>query len=501
MNKIAELFENPLFLKEMRLLFRSPRTPLLHFSYLLVLGCGAAAFAWFAHLSAETGGSAVLWRMGAGCFKAAYALHLAVVGLFAASMASVAVSSEKERRTWDLLAALPMGPAKLLLGKYLAICAASALMVGSSLPLWLFTLSVIGGVSTAEMAASFVALLGVAALSAAFGLFASTLFDDSRKAFGLAFRVLLLCGGAGAAAKAAWAFSQPRDHVYHGYGRGLGELVGQTSAFLPVPESAAGSLGLFAVCALFSVPLLTLAVDALKPADERRPDRLHRQLFAISGLAFAAYLGWIVQRPLTALAAPLGTWPSALQGMMLMLLSVAVLPTGVRGGAPAWSGGPAAGSRLLFGGLAVSALPLLALSAFALPTDPRALEDCLAAEVRVACLILLWASIARMGLAWAPRHARAAYFGGLLALVVVPAAWAALDGGPTRGVALRLLELNPVLGAGLLDKGTAETLASSLHQPWEAPVLALILSAGFLGASRLSGQSPSRTIVERGWAR
>jgi len=487
MRRTLAWFDNPLFLKETRLLFRSPKTPLLHFGYLLVLGCGATAFAWFAHLTAESGDPSALWRMGAGCFKAAYALHLAVVGLFAASMASVAISSERERRTWDLLAALPMGPAQLLAGKFLAVFTAAAILVCSSLPLWLFTLSVIGGVTPGEMAASFLAILGFAALSASFGLLASTLFEDSRKSFGLAFRVLLLVGGTGVACKAAWALHQPNATRYIGYGGpSLGEFLGNFGQWLPAPESSAGSLGLFLACALLSVPILTLAVDELKPADERRPDRLNRQLCALSGFAFAAYFAWAVFPWETGRhapsSAPLPGTPfvllSALQGTLLVLLSLAVLPAEPRSAGSLFDGGPRRGGALLLGALALTGLPVAALAAWAGPAAPA---GWLASEIRLAFLLVLCASLARVCLAWKPSHARAAYLGGLLFLTTIPGVCAALLGDPVRSLALRVLELNPVVGAALLDKTTVQWVAREFPQtapgaPWEAPALALLLT-------------------------
>jgi ABC-type transport system involved in multi-copper enzyme maturation permease subunit len=148
------LIENPVLQRELLVNLRTPRAFVLLLVYNLLLGL-VVFFAWprEQHLDLSSRPVAAQ-RLVDMFFLGQYIL----ASLMAPSFAAGAITSEKERKTYEMLLANPLRPSAILLGKLLASLCHLAILIFSSLPIVMLCLP-LGGVSLYEVLAAYLAML------------------------------------------------------------------------------------------------------------------------------------------------------------------------------------------------------------------------------------------------------------------------------------------------------------------------------------------------------
>lgn len=185
----------PVLLKELRGALRGSRAALLITVY---VGLGLIAMRLvYNTVTDQTGSGAPIFNAQVG--QAIFiGLALTVQGLtmFLAPATTVnSVSAEYERRTFDLLAATPLKPAQLLLGKLLPGLAFMLLLLVAALPLFSIVL-LFGGVGVADIVRVLAVLFGTAVAGTVLGLFCSALTRQTYMATLLCYALLVgLVGG------------------------------------------------------------------------------------------------------------------------------------------------------------------------------------------------------------------------------------------------------------------------------------------------------------------
>jgi ABC-type transport system involved in multi-copper enzyme maturation permease subunit len=185
----------PVLLKELRAALRGSRAALLITVYV-----GLALLAMrlvYGAVADQTGAGAPIFNAQVG--QALFiGLALTVQGLtmFLAPATTVnSVSAEYERRTFELLAATPITPAQLLLGKLLTGLAFVLLLLLAVTPLFSVVL-LFGGVTVVDIARVLAVILGTAVAGAVLGLFCSALTRQTYMATLLCYTLLVgLVGG------------------------------------------------------------------------------------------------------------------------------------------------------------------------------------------------------------------------------------------------------------------------------------------------------------------
>lgn len=140
-------------------------------------------------------------------------LTLAVQGLtvFLAPATTVnSVSAEHERRTYDLLAATPLGPGQLLVGKLLTGIAFALLLLIAVLPLFSIVL-MFGGVTIADILRVLATVLASAVAGAVLGLFCSALTRQTYSATLLCYALLVALVGGTLLAANFWSLTHAME--------------------------------------------------------------------------------------------------------------------------------------------------------------------------------------------------------------------------------------------------------------------------------------------------
>lgn len=145
------LAENPVLQRELLVNLRMNRSFLLLVVYQALLGA-VVLFAW----PQES-------RLQANADEARRLVNLFFLGqyilasLMAPSFSSGTITSEKERKTYEMLLASPLKPSAIVLGKLLASLAHLAILIFTSLPVVMLCLP-LGGVSPLEVIAAYIGL-------------------------------------------------------------------------------------------------------------------------------------------------------------------------------------------------------------------------------------------------------------------------------------------------------------------------------------------------------
>lgn len=148
------LLENPVLQRELLVNLRMKRAFILLALYLSLLGV-VVMLAWpqaeTIDLSRDNEDAQVLVNL---FFLGQFML----ASFMAPSFAAAALTSEKERKTYEMLLASPLKPASILLGKLLASLAHLAILIFCSLPIAMICLP-LGGVSLYEVLVMYLALI------------------------------------------------------------------------------------------------------------------------------------------------------------------------------------------------------------------------------------------------------------------------------------------------------------------------------------------------------
>ena len=180
---------NPLLAKELRIRMRTWRTFAMISLYLLGLG-GFALIYFSAVFSMVRMGYESLAEMGRGLFAFLAFLQSALVVFTVPALVGNAVSGERERQTFDLLACTQLTPWGIVLGLTAALSAGA--VDGQSAPVWLCLPM---GRFPAELAVLFLAQLLTAFFTGCWALMFSSLFRRTVSAIIASYALTLFLAG------------------------------------------------------------------------------------------------------------------------------------------------------------------------------------------------------------------------------------------------------------------------------------------------------------------
>lgn len=164
---------NPLLAKELRLRMRTWRTFAMVSLYLLGLG-GFALIYFAAMFSTVRMGYGSLATVGRSMFVFLAIIQFVLVMFTAPALVGNAISGERERQTFDLLACTQLTPWGIVLGKLTAALSAVVLLIVASLPLYGFVF-LMGGISPQELAVLFITFFLTALFAGCWAMMFSSL--------------------------------------------------------------------------------------------------------------------------------------------------------------------------------------------------------------------------------------------------------------------------------------------------------------------------------------
>ncbi len=192
MRRRIRLSLNPVLVKELRGRMRGPRAYLFLAGTLILLALvsyGLYRLALFSVQSSFGGGGPSGAIIGQSVFIGLVFIALLVICAIAPSLTAGAISSEHERKTYDMLMATPLRPSSIVLGKLAVSLSYAGLILIAAVPL--VSLSyVFGGVATVDMLQALLLLVGFALTYNTIGLFFSALFRRTTPAILASFVVL-----------------------------------------------------------------------------------------------------------------------------------------------------------------------------------------------------------------------------------------------------------------------------------------------------------------------
>jgi ABC-type transport system involved in multi-copper enzyme maturation permease subunit len=193
-----QLALNPVLVKELRGRMRGARAYVFLTVTLLLLGgvsYGLYRFVLALYSPSLGGGPGNASTMGpliGQCvFVGVVFLALALICAVVPALTASAISSEHERKTFDLLIATPLRPASILFGKLIAALSYVFLILLAAVPLVSVSF-VFGGVPLNDMLQALLLLLGFALTYSVIGLFFSSWFRRTTPAVAASYLVVLL---------------------------------------------------------------------------------------------------------------------------------------------------------------------------------------------------------------------------------------------------------------------------------------------------------------------
>ncbi len=168
---------NPVFDLELRRLFRRRRTYVILVVYLAILSLGTWLTYTVLHGLRQQPGMAFI-PVGKIMFATTFLLQLGWLCFFVPGLVAGSIAGERERQTLELLLATPLGPGRVVRGKFAAGFGLVGLFWLVALPLLSFSF-LMGAVAVEEVLVA-TAMLGALALAlCGVGLFASALARSS----------------------------------------------------------------------------------------------------------------------------------------------------------------------------------------------------------------------------------------------------------------------------------------------------------------------------------
>jgi ABC-2 type transport system permease protein len=190
------LRRNPITLKEMRSRMRGRRAfVVLTVNALLLGGFVALLYLTYATSSSVSNSPRNLQSLGKAIFATTVGLQLLITCFTSSSAAVGAISSERERQTFELLRTTLLPARSLVLGKLLAALLFSLLLILSAIPIASLSF-LFGGVTFQEIFVAGVVLIATALLFSSIGLFFSSLLRRTSQATAVAtvFTLALVIG-------------------------------------------------------------------------------------------------------------------------------------------------------------------------------------------------------------------------------------------------------------------------------------------------------------------
>ncbi len=176
---------NPIIVKELRSRMRGPRAFITITASLLFLALVCYALYRVTSGAMQNSTQPLSPLVGQVLFFGLILLEVVIAAAIAPSVTASAISSERERETYEMLLATPLRPATILWGKLVASMGYVFLILFAAIPMaglvFLF-----GGVTLRDMLKAFMMLFVVAIMFGMIGLFLSTVFGRSGRATAVA---------------------------------------------------------------------------------------------------------------------------------------------------------------------------------------------------------------------------------------------------------------------------------------------------------------------------
>ena len=182
---------NPIVVKEVRSRMRGGRA----FATLTGVLIFLAAFSFTIYEMVQVAGrnsyTPLSPMVGQTVFAGLALLELIMVCAVAPSVTAGAISSEREKMTYDMLLATPLSPLSILWGKLVSSLSYIVLLIFAAVPLTSLVF-IFGGVSARDMLKGWLIIFVTAIMLCVIGLFMSSLFGRTGRATALTYMVVLL---------------------------------------------------------------------------------------------------------------------------------------------------------------------------------------------------------------------------------------------------------------------------------------------------------------------
>jgi ABC-type transport system involved in multi-copper enzyme maturation permease subunit len=175
-NLLPKLYDNPLISKELKSRMRGRQGFILLTAYLALVSLVIAGLYWYAIAedNLKRFNMDELAELGKRVFYAVVLMEFLLIGLIAPALTSGAISSERERGTFDLLKTTLLSSKELVIGKLGAATAYLFLLIFAALPLQSLAFF-LGGVGLAELVISLIIMTTSTLMFGALGIYFSGL--------------------------------------------------------------------------------------------------------------------------------------------------------------------------------------------------------------------------------------------------------------------------------------------------------------------------------------
>jgi len=184
---------NPLLIKELRIGLREKKVFIVQTIYMLILGIVAFIILFSAFQNNNYYQYYNYREAGRNFFKALCVVQWILIVLVSPSLTCTAISSERERKTYDMLMVTLLDSTEIILGKITYAASYIFLLLASSLPL-VALVFFMGGVSPIEVFVNYSALFAWGMLASAIALFFSSREYRSSVATRQTYGMLILMG-------------------------------------------------------------------------------------------------------------------------------------------------------------------------------------------------------------------------------------------------------------------------------------------------------------------
>ena len=196
MRNWSKPWKNPVIVKDFRTRMRGNRAFILLTAHLLILG-GLAILVYILLLSSMSPRGSLEERriFGKAIFGLLVGMEMVMISFVAPALTSGAISTERERQTYDLLRVTLLSPRSLVMGKYLSGLVFIFLLLFTSLPLQ-SPAFLLGGLLPEEILIATLILAVTALAFCAVGLFTSSFFTRTLvfSVLSYAFAIFLVFG-------------------------------------------------------------------------------------------------------------------------------------------------------------------------------------------------------------------------------------------------------------------------------------------------------------------
>lgn len=286
----AGVFDNPVFVREMRSRLRGARAYWLLFGYLgfLIAVLLVMYASWLQRTGSSGSGFSEAGKLGQSLFWGLISTQVFLVLFITPAISSGALTTEREQQTLDMLAITPLSRIRIVAGKLLAAVAFTTLLLVSSVPL-VSICFMLGGVDPGTVASVYLALFAVSVLFGAVGLIWSAGARTTAAAVLAAYGTVAVLG-IGSLMVGAMHYGQlPIMGSGWAVIQAVGDVVIASSLFgMQVLPGTGG----FVLCLLFGALLTCAASNRLDIWPERRAWLPRLLMAATVGVLFSALVGW-----------------------------------------------------------------------------------------------------------------------------------------------------------------------------------------------------------------